>query len=79
MQHLYIRHRIVTKHSELPCVIETTTNGETRYYPVEFLEVVNNNTDVRIPTALQENVIYNINGKSIRLLINKNNSLTIYF
>ena len=74
MQHLYIRHRIITKNSNLFCVIETTTNGETRYYPMEFLEVVNNNPELRIPTFLQENVIYNINGKSIRLLINKNNS-----
>ena len=79
MQHLYIRHRIITKNSDLPCVIETTANGETRYYPMEFLEIINNNPEVRTPTTLQENIIYNINGKSIRLLINKNNSLTIYF
>ena len=79
MQHLYIRHRIITKNSDFPCVIETTANGETRSYPMEFLEIINNNPEVRTPTTLQENVIYNINGKSIRLLINKNNSLTIYF
>ena len=40
IQHMYARHRIKLKNHNLPCVIENTFNGDTRYYPIELLEIV---------------------------------------
>ena len=42
LQHFYSRHRIYLKHHNLPCVIENTPQGDKQYFPIELLEIVQN-------------------------------------
>ena len=39
LQHFYARHRIYVKNHNLPCVIETTPQGDMKFYPLELLEL----------------------------------------
>lgn len=41
MQHYYVRHRILIKHHDLPCVVERGEKDNIKYYPIELLEIVN--------------------------------------
>lgn len=43
LQHYYARHRIFVKNHNLPCVIEHTPHGDAHYFPIELLEIINNN------------------------------------
>lgn len=38
--HFYARHRIKLHHPFLPCIIESYPRGENRFYPLEMLELV---------------------------------------
>ena len=39
LQHFYARHRILVKNFNLPCVLEITPQGDSKYYPIELLEI----------------------------------------
>lgn len=72
MQHMYVRHRIKLRNYNLPCVIESTSNGDTRFYPIELLEIVDFPwTEERSETKPKY--------KKARIFINQDNSLTISF
>ena len=69
---MYVRHRIKLRNYNLPCVIESTTNGDTRFYPIELLEIVDFPwTKERFETKTKY--------KKARIFINQDNSLTISF
>lgn len=42
LQHFYARHRIFVKNHNLPCVIEYTSHGDSHYFPIELLEIIDN-------------------------------------
>ena len=41
--HFYARHRVKLHHPYTPCVIEGFKHGEDRYYPMELLEIIDDN------------------------------------
>ena len=53
LQHFYARHRVYIYHHELPCVIEYTPHSGASYYPLEYLEIVENPCQTE-----EENAIY---------------------
>ena len=55
LQHFYSRHRIYLKHHNLPCVIENTPQGDVHYFPIELLEIVQNQCPCREETIKDEN------------------------
>ena len=55
LQHFYSRHRIFLKHHNLPCVIDNTPQGDVHYFPIELLEIVQNQCPCREETIKDEN------------------------
>lgn len=45
--HFYCRHRIKLHYPYLPCVIEHFPGGEDRYYPIELLELIDDQKSVK--------------------------------
>ena len=55
LQHYYSRHRIYLKLYNLPCVIENMPQGDVHYFPIELLEIVQNECPCREETIKDKN------------------------
>lgn len=73
LQHFYARHRIFVKNHNLPCVLELTPQQDTKYYPIELLEVYDDEDEyqenISNKNLILEHFIDNINTVALNYTV----------